>query len=446
MAAVLPQIATAGEHFTPLDALRTAVSLTAASEGFRPSLDVDRATLRANAMRISALVPTLITALYRLHRGLEPVMPHPELPYAANYLYMLTGEEPSPEHAARHRAVPDLDHRPRVQRLDVHGARGRVHRRRSRAPRSLPPSAPFRARCTAGAPSRALDTLDAIGHPDNADAWIRNAVERGERIMGFGHPVYKTDDPRSNMLRGVAERIGPDSGLVQFAKQVERTIVDTLAELKPGRQLYANVEYLRRRGDGAQRATAGDVHADVRVEPRDRLVRQHPRAGERQPDHPARRPATSDRRRPSRFRPLAEISEAIAVTPELVEAMGRLIPQLSRSAAPPTEAELDAIVASPAAVLLIATDDDGRIVGSLTLVLFRIPTGMRAWIEDVVVDQGASRQGIGEALSREAIRRAAAVGARSVDLTSRPDREAANRLYQRIGFKKRDTNVYRYGL
>src|SRR6185295_410636 len=94
-----------------------------------------------------------------------------------------------------------------------------------------------------GAPSRALDTLDAIGHPDNAAAWIRNAVERGERIMGFGHAVYKTEDPRSNMLRGVAQKIGPDSGLVQFATRVEKTVVDTLAELKPGRELYANVEF-----------------------------------------------------------------------------------------------------------------------------------------------------------------------------------------------------------
>jgi citrate synthase len=92
-----------------------------------------------------------------------------------------------------------------------------------------------------GAPSRALDMLDAIGEPANADAWVRNAVERGDRIMGFGHRVYKTDDPRSVMLRGVAQRLGGD--LADFAVQVERTVVDVLAELKPGRQLYANVEF-----------------------------------------------------------------------------------------------------------------------------------------------------------------------------------------------------------
>ncbi|MBA3653513.1 MAG: citrate synthase [Actinobacteria bacterium] len=242
VATVLPEIATAGDHFTPLNALRTAVSLTATAEGFQPCLDVDRTTLRGNAMRISALVPTFITALYRLRQGLEPVMPHPELPYAANYLYMLTGDEPTPENA---RAIEQY----LISTID-HGFNASTFTSRVVASTGADLGAAVVAGIGAlsgplhgGAPSRALDTLDAIGHPDNADAWIRNAVERGERIMGFGHPVYKTDDPRSNMLRGVAERIGPDSGLVQFAKRVERTIVDTLAELKPGRQLYANVEY-----------------------------------------------------------------------------------------------------------------------------------------------------------------------------------------------------------
>jgi citrate synthase len=92
-----------------------------------------------------------------------------------------------------------------------------------------------------GAPSRALDMLDAIGTPDRAEAWIREQVSQGKRVMGFGHRVYKTDDPRSVMLRGVAERLGGET--VDFAKQVEKTVVEVLAELKPGRQLYANVEF-----------------------------------------------------------------------------------------------------------------------------------------------------------------------------------------------------------
>lgn len=140
------------------------------------------------------------------------------------------------------------------------------------------------------------------------------------------------------------------------------------------------------------------------------------------------------------------VREATEVTPALVEAMARLVPQLSRSNPPPTEAELAEIVASPATVLLVAEDDDGTILGSLTLALFRIPTALRAWIEDVVVDEAARGRGVGEALNRFAIDRAREAGARTVDLTSRPSREAANRLYRRIGFEQRATNVYRYDL
>jgi ribosomal protein S18 acetylase RimI-like enzyme len=102
------------------------------------------------------------------------------------------------------------------------------------------------------------------------------------------------------------------------------------------------------------------------------------------------------------------------------------------------------IVSSPATVLLVARDERGDIIGSLTLVLFRIPTGVRAWIEDVVVDESVRGQGIGDSLGREALRRAEAAGARTVDLTSRPSREAANRLYQRLGFVQRQTNVWRW--
>lgn len=140
------------------------------------------------------------------------------------------------------------------------------------------------------------------------------------------------------------------------------------------------------------------------------------------------------------------IAEAREVTPELVEALDQLVPQLSSSSPAPSDEELGEIVASPASVLLVARDPDerNRIVGSLTLVVFRIPTGMRAWIEDVVVDAAARGRGVGEALNRAALERAREAGARTVDLTSRPSREDANRLYRRIGFVERETNVYRY--
>jgi len=137
------------------------------------------------------------------------------------------------------------------------------------------------------------------------------------------------------------------------------------------------------------------------------------------------------------------IEEVTEVSGELVEAFARLTPQLSRSAAPPGEQELKRIVQSDASRLLVAKVE-GAIVGSLTLALYPIPTGLRAWIEDVVVDEDVRGQGIGAALNQEALKVARDQGARTVDLTSRPSREAANRLYQRLGFKQRETNVYRY--
>jgi ribosomal protein S18 acetylase RimI-like enzyme len=140
------------------------------------------------------------------------------------------------------------------------------------------------------------------------------------------------------------------------------------------------------------------------------------------------------------------VEEARAVDDELVDAFALLIPQLSASNPPPTRAELEELVASEASHLLVAKDDDGTVLGSLTLVVFRIPTAVRAWIEDVVVDGAARGKGVGEALNREALRLAGQAGARTVDLTSRPSREAANRLYQRLGFEARDTNVYRINL
>ena len=138
-----------------------------------------------------------------------------------------------------------------------------------------------------------------------------------------------------------------------------------------------------------------------------------------------------------------EISECTQVNQEVVEAFEKLIPQLSTSSSPPTFEELELMVSHDAATLLIATDQ-GMIVGSMTLVIFPLPTGVRAWIEDVVVDGDARSRGVGEALNRRAMEIAVARGAKTIDLTSRPSREAANRLYQRLGFLRRDTNVYRY--
>lgn len=137
---------------------------------------------------------------------------------------------------------------------------------------------------------------------------------------------------------------------------------------------------------------------------------------------------------------------AAEATPDLVAALGALVPQLSSSAPPLSAADVTAIIESPATALLVAHDDGGALVGTLTLAVFRIPTGVRAWIEDVVVDDVARGQGVGEALNRAALDEARRQGARTVDLTSRPSREAANRLYQRLGFVARETNLYRFDL
>ena len=138
-----------------------------------------------------------------------------------------------------------------------------------------------------------------------------------------------------------------------------------------------------------------------------------------------------------------DVVPAVIVDDELVAAFERLIPQLSTSSLPPTGAELTDIVENPATVLFLARVD-GAIVGSLTLAFYRIPTGLKAWIEDVVVDDAVRGRGVGAALNQAALAEALRRGAKDVSLTSRPAREAANRLYLRLGFVARETNMYRY--
>ena len=144
---------------------------------------------------------------------------------------------------------------------------------------------------------------------------------------------------------------------------------------------------------------------------------------------------------------MIHITELVDITDDVVAAFGQLIPQLSSSNTPPSVDELSQMAADPNSVLFVARNSDGgRILGTLTLAFFRIPTGLQARIEDVIVDESARGAGIGEMLTKAAIDRARSAGARAVGLTSRPAREAANRLYLRLGFEMRDTNVYRLKL
>jgi len=238
---VLPLVAAlGGADAPPLDMLRTMVSLVGVDLDFRPSLDISAEELRGQALRTCAMVPTLLTALYRLKHGLEVVAPHPDLPYAANYLYMMQGEVPTPDHAraVEQYLISTIDHG-----FNASTFTGRVITSTGAdlAAAVVGAIGALSGPLHGGAPSRALDMLDAIGTEDKAEPWLRDAVERGDRLMGFGHRVYKTDDPRSVMLRGVAERLGGPK--VELAKAIERKAIEVLAELKPGRQLYTNVEF-----------------------------------------------------------------------------------------------------------------------------------------------------------------------------------------------------------
>ena len=142
-----------------------------------------------------------------------------------------------------------------------------------------------------------------------------------------------------------------------------------------------------------------------------------------------------------------EIERVTRVSDELVEAFELLMPQLTRFSPVPTREELEDLLSSGSSTLVAArAGPDGPIQGLLTLVLFRTPAGVHAWIEDVVVDEAARGQGIGAALTRAGLDLAARRGAKTVNLTSRPAREAANRLYQRLGFVRRETNLYEYKL
>ncbi|MEV7066412.1 citrate synthase [Streptomyces collinus] len=238
--AALPAIAAAGGRSGPLAGMRTALSLLGAAKGFRPVYDIDADRRRRDTIEAAAAVPTLLTALHRLGKGLEPVEPREDLTYAANYLYMLTGSVPAERHA---RAIEQY----LISTID-HGFNASTFTARVIASTGADVAACLAGAVAAlsgplhgGAPSRALDTLDAIGTPDRIDPWVRQRVLAGERIMGFGHAIYRTEDPRSRMLREVAQGFGGPR--VDFAVEVERHIEAILAELKPGRELHTNVEY-----------------------------------------------------------------------------------------------------------------------------------------------------------------------------------------------------------
>jgi citrate synthase len=225
---------------TPMDGLRTALSHLAASTDVPPSLHLERAVMRADAMRLSATAPTIVAALHRLRHGLDPIAPDASLGHAANYLYMLSGETPG---AVEARAMEQY----LILALD-HGFNASTFTARAVTSTGADLGAALVAAIGSlsgplhgGAVHRALETLDAIGSPARAKEWVRDAIEHGRTIMGFGHPVYRTADPRSVMLRGVAEQLGGPR--IELAIEVETAVEEALAELKPGRELHTNIEW-----------------------------------------------------------------------------------------------------------------------------------------------------------------------------------------------------------
>lgn len=247
VANVLPLLA---ESAGPLDGLRSAISMIGAHDRMRPVLDLTPQERRADVLRLAAVTPVILCALHRLSQGLDPIEPRGDYTYAENYLWMMTGESSPPERvrAIEQYLISTIDHGFNASTFTarvisstgadcaaaVVGAIGSL-------------SGPLHG----GAPSRALELLDEIGDPSRIDEVVRPKIERGERIMGFGHPVYRTDDPRSLMLRDIA--IGLGGPLADLGVQVERRIVELLAELKPGRELYTNVEFFA----GVVMATVG---------------------------------------------------------------------------------------------------------------------------------------------------------------------------------------------
>ena len=244
-AALVPIVdAAAAVGGEPLAQLRTVLSLGATVLGLRPLIDLDHDARREQSLRLAAVVPSVLAALYRRSHGLAIVEPDPTLGHAAAYLYETTGERPDPVavRAVEQYLMLTIDH---GFNASTFTARVVASTGADLADCVCAALGALAGPLHGGAPGRALDALDAIGSPDRAAAWVRAEVLAGRRIMGFGHAVYRSVDPRSVLLRAIAEELATtlDGELVERAIAVEAEILFTLAELKPDRELPSNVEY-----------------------------------------------------------------------------------------------------------------------------------------------------------------------------------------------------------
>ncbi|MFN3538615.1 MAG: citrate/2-methylcitrate synthase [Rhodococcus sp. (in: high G+C Gram-positive bacteria)] len=236
VAAAVKTVALSGPE-QPLFALRTVLSGIAGAVPLYESSESDK---RTTALRLCAMTPTILAAVHRIRTGKEPIDPRNDLTTAQNWLYMITGQVPEADHgrAIDRYLTATIDH---GFNASTFTARVVASTGSDIASAVCAAIGAFAGPLHGGAPDRALDGLDEIADVDSADAWARAKITAGERIMGFGHPVYRTDDPRSVMLRDTAQELGGD--LIDKAVQVEKVIAAALADLKPDRKLYANVEY-----------------------------------------------------------------------------------------------------------------------------------------------------------------------------------------------------------
>ncbi len=221
----------------PMHALR--IALAALGAGDRPLMDLPEAERTEAALRYAATTPTVLAAAHRLAHGLAALEPDPTAGHAADYLRMATGStDPGDAAALQTYLIATIDHG-----FNASTFTGRVIASTGSDMASclLGALGAFLGPLHGGAPSRALAALDEIGDPANTREWVRDKIARDEKIMGFGHAVYRTHDPRSELLKTVVAQF--DSPLVAQAGAVEREIESAINELKPGRRLYANVEY-----------------------------------------------------------------------------------------------------------------------------------------------------------------------------------------------------------
>ncbi|MYR07267.1 citrate synthase/methylcitrate synthase [Gordonia sp. SID5947] len=240
LAGLLRTVAVLGDERDTLAGLRTVLSAAGPAQHAAPLWESDAESIRRDAMRVAALTPTTLAAVHRIRIGEEPVAPAPDLSVAANWLYQVTGRRPEPAHA---RAIEQY----LIATID-HGFNASTFTARVIASTGADVYAAvcgalgaFSGPLHGGAPDRALDALDEIARHGDATAWAREQVAAHRRIMGFGHAVYRTVDPRSELLRSIALELGGPT--VDQAVDVERQVVAVLREAHPDQPRYANVEF-----------------------------------------------------------------------------------------------------------------------------------------------------------------------------------------------------------